>query len=50
LVALQLRAQDLDFKRRELTVRNGKGGQDRRTLLPERLAKKLRNQGTAGAS
>ena len=36
--------QDLDFNRRELTVRNGKGGKDRRTMLPERLAKKLRNQ------
>ena len=26
--------QDLDFERRELIVRNGKGGRDRRTLLP----------------
>jgi hypothetical protein len=26
--------QDLDFERRELTVRNGKGGKDRRTLFP----------------
>jgi site-specific recombinase XerD len=26
--------QDLDFERRELKVRNGKGGRDRRTLLP----------------
>jgi len=33
--ALRLRVQDLDFERRELTVRNGKGGKDRRTLLPE---------------
>jgi len=32
--ALRLRVQDLDFERRELTVRNGKGGKDRRTLLP----------------
>ncbi|MGA1303195.1 MAG: tyrosine-type recombinase/integrase [Cyanobium sp.] len=29
--ALRLRVQDLDFQRREITVRNGK---DRRTLLP----------------
>jgi hypothetical protein len=35
--------QDLDFNRRERTVRNGKRGKDRRTLLPERLAKKLGN-------
>lgn len=32
--ALRLRVQDLDFERQELTVRNGKGGKDRRTLLP----------------
>jgi integron integrase len=41
--ALRLRVHDLDFNRHELTVRNGKGGKDRRTLLPERLAKELRN-------
>lgn len=32
--ALRLRVHDLDFERRELTVRNGKGGKDCRTLLP----------------
>jgi integrase len=32
---------DLDFNRQELTVRNGKGGKDRRTMLPKQLAKKL---------
>lgn len=37
--ALRLMVQDLDFNRRELTVRSGKGGKDRRTLLAERLAK-----------
>ncbi|MEB3325238.1 MAG: integron integrase [Cyanobacteriota bacterium] len=41
--ALRLRVQDLDFNRQELTVRNGKGGSDRRTMLPKRLSKKLRN-------
>ncbi len=41
--ALRLRVHDLDFNRQELTVSNGKGGKDRRTLLPERLAKELRN-------
>ena len=39
--ALRLRVHDLDFNRQELTVRNGKGGKDRRTMLPKRLAKKL---------
>lgn len=33
LKALRLRVQDLDFERREVTVRNGKGGKDHRTLL-----------------
>ena len=33
--ALRLRVKDLDFERREVTVRDGKGGKDRRTLLPE---------------
>jgi integrase len=35
--ALRLRVKDLDFARRELTVRDGKGGKDRRTLLPSSL-------------
>jgi integron integrase len=39
--ALRLRVHDLDFKRRELTVHDGKGGKDRRTLLPERLIEPL---------
>ena len=41
--ALRLRVHDLDFSRHELTVRDGKGGKDRRTLLPERLADLLRS-------
>ena len=40
--ALRLRVQDLDFERRELTVRNGKGGKDRRTLLPGSLCEALK--------
>jgi integron integrase len=32
-----LRVHDIDLERRELTVRNGKGGKDRRTMLPEQL-------------
>jgi integron integrase len=34
LECLRLRIQDLDFARSELTVRQGKGGKDRRTMLP----------------
>jgi len=41
--ALPLRVHDLDFGKRELTVRQGKGGKDRRTLLPERLSQQLNN-------
>jgi integron integrase len=41
--AVRLRVQDLDFSRRELTVRDGKGGKDRRTLLQDRMAEQLRS-------
>jgi integron integrase len=34
---LRLRVQDLDFARSEITVRDGKGGKDRVTMLPESL-------------
>ena len=37
LEVLQLRVKDLDFARNEVTVRGGKGGRDRVTMLPERL-------------
>jgi integron integrase len=37
LEALQLRVKDLDFTRREIVVRAGKGDRDRRTMLPEVL-------------
>lgn len=40
--ALRLRVHDLDLSRQELTVRDGKGGKDRRTLLPLRVAEQLR--------
>ena len=33
--------KDLDFDRRELTVRDGKGGRDRLTLLPQSLVSGL---------
>jgi integron integrase len=38
---LRLRVQDLDFSRNEITVRDGKGGKDRVTMLPESLRKPL---------
>jgi integron integrase len=40
--ALRLRVQDLDFDRRELRVRDGKGRRDRLTVLPERVGPTLR--------
>ncbi|CAK6701321.1 integron integrase [Synechococcus sp. CBW1107] len=42
LEALRLRVQDLDFSRKQLTVRDGKGSKDRRTMLPSRVGEKLR--------
>jgi len=41
---LRLRVQDLDFEKLSLTVRNGKGGKDRLTLLSDRLKDKLSKQ------
>lgn len=35
--ALELRVKDVDVARRELTVRHGKGGKDRRTVIPAEL-------------
>jgi integron integrase len=39
--AVRLRVKDIDFAAREITVRHGKGGKDRLTMLPERLAEPL---------
>ena len=39
---LRLRVKDVEFDRREILVREGKGGKDRVTMLPERLVKPLR--------
>ena len=39
-----LRVKDLDCERRELTVRDGKGGNDRRTMLPLGVGERLREQ------
>lgn len=41
---LSIRVKDLDFGRRELTVRDGKGRNDRVAPLPERLLEPLRDQ------
>ncbi len=38
---LELRVQDIDFSRNEITVRNGKGAKDRITMLPESLKPEL---------
>jgi integron integrase len=40
--ALRLRVKDLDLPRREITVRHGKGGKDRLTVLPQSLAPALK--------
>lgn len=39
-----LRVKDLDVVRREVTVRSGKGGRDRRTMLPDSLVPLLKSQ------
>lgn len=44
LEALRLRIHDVDFARGELTVRQGKGGKDRRTMLPGALVPPLLSQ------
>ncbi len=40
--ALRLRVKDIDFERRELIVRDGKGGKDRVTMLPNLLVAPLK--------
>lgn len=42
--AMRLRVKDVEFARREILVRNGKGGKDRVTMLPTRLVAPLRDQ------
>lgn len=39
---LSLRVKDIDFGRNEITVREGKGHKDRRTMLPATARKPLR--------
>ncbi len=38
---LRLRVKDVDFERREVVVREGKGAKDRVTMLPDRLVESL---------
>ena len=42
LEALRLRVKDIDLDRREIIVRRGKGGKDRRTVLPAVSVEPLR--------
>ncbi len=44
LEGLRLRVKDVDFVRREILVREGKGAKDRITMLPESLMQPLRAQ------
>jgi len=39
---LRLRVKDVDFDRREIIIRDGKGGKDRVTMLPDSLVQPLR--------
>ena len=41
LESCRIRVKDIDFDRRELTVRNGKGAKDRVTMLPLKLIKPI---------
>ncbi|MDR5683100.1 MAG: integron integrase [Armatimonadota bacterium] len=41
LECLRLRVKDIDFQRHEVTVRDGKGGKDRVTMLPAAVAGQL---------
>jgi integrase len=41
---LRIRVKDVEFSRREILVRNGKGGRDRVTVLPENLIAPLQEQ------
>ena len=44
LEGLRLRVKDIEFERREIIVREGKGNKDRVTVLPENLMMPLREQ------
>lgn len=42
--AVRLRVKDVDFSYRQITIRSGKGGKDRITMLPEKLISPLKQQ------
>jgi integron integrase len=44
LEGVRLRVKDVEFERREVIVREGKGNKDRVTVLPENLIQPLRDQ------
>ncbi len=44
LESVRLRVREVDFERREILIRDGKGRRDRVTVLPERAAAALRTQ------
>lgn len=44
LEGLRLRVKDVEFERREIVVREAKGGKDRVTMLPENLIAPLQDQ------
>lgn len=44
LECMRLRVKDVDFSRNEVTVREGKGAKDRRTVLPQSLASALERE------
>ena len=44
LEGLRLRVKDVEFERREIVVRDGKGGKDRVTMLAENLIQPLQDQ------
>jgi integrase len=41
---MRLRVHDIEFDRRQIMVRNGKGGKDRVTVLPDPVAEPLKRQ------
>jgi integron integrase len=41
---VRLRVKDISFEKNEIVVRDGKGGKDRRTMLPARLCDPMRTQ------
>jgi len=41
---VRLRVHDVEFSRREILVRNGKGGKDRVTMLPDPLVEPLQRR------